>query len=60
MYRIWAKEFLDSNFDQAVINKIPNFHEIAPNSTYLQKSHFLKVQLKRDDQLLLPYYGRAI
>ena len=24
-----AKEFLDSNFNQAVIDKISNFHEIA-------------------------------
>ena len=30
--------FLDSNFNQAVINKISNFHKIAPNFTYLQKS----------------------
>ena len=29
----WAKGFLDLNF--TVIDKIPNFHEIAPN-TYSQ------------------------
>ena len=29
---------LDSNLNQAVINKISNFHKIAPNFTYSQKS----------------------
>ena len=29
-----AKGFLDLNFNQAVIDKISNFHEIAPNFTY--------------------------
>ena len=29
-----AKEFLDANLNKAVIDKISNFHEIAPNSTY--------------------------
>ena len=33
-----AKGFLDSDFYQAVINKISNFHEIVPNFTYSQKS----------------------
>ena len=33
-----AKEFLDSNLNLAVIDKISNFHEIAPNSTYSHKS----------------------
>ena len=33
-----AKEFLDSNFSEAVIDKISIFHEIAPNSTYSHKS----------------------
>ena len=28
-----AKGFLDANFYQAVIDKISNFHEIAPNFT---------------------------
>ena len=27
-----AKEFSDSNFNSAVIDKISNFHEIAPNT----------------------------
>ena len=36
-----AKEFLDSNL--AVIDKISNFHKIAPNSTYSQKSFFLGI-----------------
>ena len=31
-----TKEFLDLNFNKAVIDKISNFHEIAPNSTYSQ------------------------
>ena len=35
---ICAKEFLDLNFNYAVIDKISNFHEIAPNSTYSHKS----------------------
>ena len=34
----FAKGFLDSNFILAVINKMSNFHEIAPNFTYSQKS----------------------
>ena len=29
-----AKGFLDSNFDEAVTDKISNFNEIVPNSTY--------------------------
>ena len=33
-----AKGFLDSNFNQAVIDKISSFHEIAPNFTFSQKS----------------------
>ena len=32
-----AKGFLDSNFNKVVINKISNFHKIAPNFTYSQK-----------------------
>ena len=32
-----AKEFLDSNFNETVTDKIANFHEIARNSTYSQK-----------------------
>ena len=38
MFHICAKGFLDSNFNQAVIDKISNFHEIDPNFTYLLKS----------------------
>ena len=34
MCHIYAKGVLDSNFIQAVIYKISNFHKIAPNSTY--------------------------
>ena len=33
-----ATEFLDLNFSSAVIDKISNFHEVAPNFTYSQKS----------------------
>ena len=38
----------------AVIDKISNFHEIAPNFTYSQKSEFLKYDWNFTDQLLLP------
>ena len=31
------KGFLDSNFIEAVIEKISNFHKIAPNFTYSQQ-----------------------
>ena len=34
MCNICAKGFLDLNFNEAVIGKISNFHEIAPNFTY--------------------------
>ena len=33
-----AKEFLDSNLNQAVIDKVSNVHEIAPNSTNSHQS----------------------
>ena len=33
-----AKGLLDSNLNEAVLDKIPFFYEIAPNFTYLQKS----------------------
>ena len=35
-----AKGYLDSNFNEAIINNISNFHEIAPNFIYSQKSFF--------------------
>ena len=52
--------FLDSNFNEAVIDKLTNFQEIAPNFTYSQKSLFLKYNWNFVDQLLLPHkcYGR--
>ena len=50
-----AKIVLDSNFNKAVIDKISNFHEIAPNSTYSQKSYFFKYNCIFLDQLLHPY-----
>ena len=60
MCHMCAKEFLDSNFDKAVIAKISNFHEIAPNFTYSQKLWFFKYNWNFLDQLLLPYkfHGR--
>ena len=33
-----AQEFWNSNFNEAVIDKISNFHDIAPNFTFLPKS----------------------
>ena len=39
MCHISAEVFLDLNFNQAVIDKILNFHEIVPNFTYSQKSY---------------------
>ena len=35
-----AKELSDSNFNEAVIDKILIFQEIAPNFTYSSKFHF--------------------
>ena len=54
------KDFIDSNFNQAVIDKISNFHKIAPNFTYSQKSSYFKYNWNFLDQLLLPFkfYGR--
>ena len=34
---ICAKGFLDTNYNQVVIDKISNFHKIVPNFTYSQK-----------------------
>ena len=50
----------NSIFNQAVIDKISNFHEIAPNLTYSQKIVIFKYNCNFLDQLLLPYkfYGR--
>ena len=31
-----AKEFLNSRFNKTVIDKISNFHDIAPNFTFSQ------------------------
>ena len=55
-----AKDFLDSNFSWAVIDKISNFHEIAPNFTCSQKLQFFKYSCNFLDQLLHPnkFYGR--
>ena len=54
MCHICAKEFWDSNFNQAVIDKISDFHEIAPNITNSQKSQYFKDNGKNIGQLL-PY-----
>ena len=55
-----GKEFSDSNFNQAIIDKISNFREIAPNFTYSQKLQLFKYICNFLDQLLHPYksYGR--
>ena len=49
------KDFLDSSFNYAVIDKILNFQEIAPNFTFSQKSYFLKYNWNFLDQMLLHY-----
>ena len=51
-----AKEVLNSSFNLAVIDKISNFHDIAPNFTFLQISWFLKYICNFLDQLLCPIY----
>ena len=38
MCHMCAKEFLDSNFKKAVIDKTSTFHEMAPSFTYSLKS----------------------
>ena len=38
MCHIRAKGILNSYFNQAVVDKISNFHKIAPNFTFSQKS----------------------
>ena len=38
MCHICAKELLDSNFNEAVIDKIPIFQEIGQNFIHLQTS----------------------
>ena len=55
-----AKGFLDSNFNEAVIDKISIFHEIAPYFAYSQKSYLFSIFGIFLDQLLLPclFYGR--
>ena len=55
-----AKEVLDSNFNEAVVDKISIFQEITTNSTYSHKSYFFKHVCNFLDQLLHPYkfHGR--
>ena len=62
MCQTYAKGFSDSNFDEAVIDKLSNFHKIAPNFTYSQKSYFLKYNYNFLIQPLPPYkfYGRGM
>ena len=38
-----CKKIFESNFNQAVIENISMFHEIAPNFTYLEKIVIFKV-----------------
>ena len=39
-----AKEYLNSSFNQAVIDKIlSNFHDIAPNFTFSQNGNFSSI-----------------
>ena len=60
MCHISAKGVLDSNFNQAVIDKISVFHEIARNFTYSQTFVFFNNNWKVLDVLLLFFkvYGR--
>ena len=55
-----AKEFLNSSFNWAVIDKISDFHDFAPNFTISQISKFFKYFCNFLDQLLHPYkfHGR--
>ena len=55
-----AKEFLNSNLNLAVIDKISNFQDIDPNFTFSQKLIIFQVDCNSLDQLLHPYkfYGR--
>ena len=55
MCHIYVKGFLDSNFFN-FIDKILNFHKIAPNFTYSQKLYFIKYNWNFLDQLLLLYW----
>ena len=59
VYHTCAKEFLNSSFNHAVIDKISHFHDIAPNFTFSQKLQFFKYIYIFLDQLLHPYkfYG---
>ena len=41
MCHVCAKDFLDSNFNQAVIDKISNFHKNTPNFAFSQKIVFV-------------------
>ena len=50
-----SKGFLNSNLNEAIIDKLLIFNEIAPNFTYSQKSQFFKDNWTFLDQLLLPY-----
>ena len=53
MCHICAEGFLDSNFNQAIINKISNFRKIAPTFTYSWKPQYYWKEI--DELLLLPY-----
>ena len=56
-----AKEFSDSNFNEAVIDKISIFHEIAPKFPHIHiNRNLFKYICNFLDQLLHPYifHGR--
>ena len=43
MCHICAKEFLNSSLNWEVIDKISNFHDIAPNFTFSQNRNFSSI-----------------
>ena len=43
MCHICAEGFLDSNFNEAVTDKISIFHKIAPNFTFPKNRNFLSI-----------------
>ena len=53
-----CKRVFRFEFNEAVIDKISNFHKIAPNFTYIHKNNF-KYNWNFLDQLLIyKFYGR--
>ena len=61
MCHICEKGFLNSNFNWAIIDKISNFLEIAPNFTYSQKLKYMYYSNFLDQlRLLYQFYGRGM